>query len=365
MAARPATRSAAQPPTQRRAPVRDFSVAADFKIEWDVRPGYDFLFSLSYDTAKTDDMPAADRAWRRDAFAALPKDIRAQIGPLSAEDVYVNVASFLVDRPEVRSSTDVVRTISSVTTRELMRAILADLLRHTERADVVRRAIDGDPAAIEELTATFPEHKRGFQALLADPKAFHQRLVAILEAWAERFAEIEDRVAAMIERDHVGRAGDRETLSGSDLIEKTTSGIRWLPEPGVRRVILAPSYFSRPYNFLLAGEDWRFFAYPIADEALDDVDPLLPPPAVVRLHRALGDPTRMRMLKLLSSRDLYLTEIAQQLDLSKPTIKHHLAQLRAAGLVTIIESGNIIYYTLRRGRLDEASTELKRFLTTD
>ena len=59
-----------------------------------------------------------------------------------------------------------------------------------------------------------------------------------------------------------------------------------------------------------------------------------PPQAVVRLHRALGDETRLRILKLLAGRDLYLTEIAQQLDLSKPTIKHHLALLRAAGLVT-------------------------------
>jgi DNA-binding transcriptional ArsR family regulator len=70
----------------------------------------------------------------------------------------------------------------------------------------------------------------------------------------------------------------------------------------------------------------------------------------------------MRILKLLAGRDLYLTEIAQQLELSKPTIKHHLALLRAAGLVTITESGAVINYSLRRGRLDDASVELKRFL---
>ena len=90
--------------------------------------------------------------------------------------------------------------------------------------------------------------------------------------------------------------------------------------------------------------------------------PLTPPLSLVRLHRALGDETRLRILKLLASRDLYLTEIAQQLDLSKPTIKHHLAQLRAAGLVTITESGTVMYYTLRRNRLDDASAEIKRFL---
>ena len=39
-----------------------------------------------------------------------------------------------------------------------------------------------------------------------------------------------------------------------------------------------------------------------------------------------------------------------------------LALLRAAGLVTITESGSVVYYTLRRNRLDDASTDIKRFL---
>jgi DNA-binding transcriptional ArsR family regulator len=147
-----------------------------------------------------------------------------------------------------------------------------------------------------------------------------------------------------------------------DLIEQTTGGIRWLPEARIRRVVMAPSYFSRPYNYLLAGDDWRFFGYPVADEALEATDPLSPPPGVLRLHRALGDETRLKILKLLSKDDYYLTEIAQLLELSKPTVKHHLAQLRAAGLTTAVESGSVIYYTLRRARLEDASAELKRFL---
>jgi DNA-binding transcriptional ArsR family regulator len=127
-------------------------------------------------------------------------------------------------------------------------------------------------------------------------------------------------------------------------------------------VILGPSYFSRPYNFLMSGGEWRFFGYPVADTALDPTDSLAAPQSVVRLHRALGDATRLKILKLLASRDLYLTEIAQQLDLSKPTIKHHLAQLRSAGLVTLTESGTVMYYSLRRNRLDDASAEIKKFL---
>ena len=127
-------------------------------------------------------------------------------------------------------------------------------------------------------------------------------------------------------------------------------------------MILAPSLFSRPYNYLLGGNGWRLFGYPILDAALDDADPTAAPLAVVRLHRALGDDTRLRILRLLSLRDWYLTEIAQNLELSKPTIKHHLALLRAAGLVTLTEEGGLSYYSLRRSTISSVAESIREYL---
>jgi DNA-binding transcriptional ArsR family regulator len=57
-----------------------------------------------------------------------------------------------------------------------------------------------------------------------------------------------------------------------------------------------------------------------------------------------------------------MTELANELDLSKPTISHHLAQLRSAGLVTVNEQGTMTYYSLRRDRVAEAGPELGSFL---
>ena len=166
----------------------------------------------------------------------------------------------------------------------------------------------------------------------------------------------------ILDRDVEMRSSDVRTLEPVELVEKTTGGLRYLSERGVRRVILAPSYFARPYNMVMSADDWRLFGYPVADAAIEGDDTLAPPQGVVRLHRALGDETRLRILKLLTDGDRYLTEIAAQLELSKPTIKHHLALLRAAGLVTVTEEGGLTYYSLIRPRLDEASVELKRFL---
>jgi DNA-binding transcriptional ArsR family regulator len=282
---------------------------------------------------------------------------------LFESELAIHAGVLLVDKRDVLTSADFVELVASTSPKELITALFSDSYHGPDVSDLIVRAIDGDETAFPALTEKLPEwNKEGRLEVLRDPAGAKERIVGVLRAWQTRFAEIEPRVLEILERDYDGRAADRERLSPSDLVETTTGGIRYLPEAGISRVILGPSYFSRPYNFLMSASDWRFFGYPVADSALDPDDALTPPLGVIRLHRALGDETRLRILKLLASRDLYLTEIAQQLDLSKPTIKHHLALLRSAGLVTITESGTVMYYSLRRNRLDDASAEIKRFL---
>jgi DNA-binding transcriptional ArsR family regulator len=367
MAARPATRHTRErqtPDFQVRAPVRDLNRgSASFSIDWDVRPAYDFVFSLSGDAGSTDDLPAPDRKWLADAKADLPAEVQDAATRLFESEAAIHVAVVVVDRPALRTADDVLAAVASSEPRDIVRAILDESSREPELAALVDRALAGDSSALTALEETMPEYKRDARLqILREPEKTVADLVSVLAAWAERFTLIESRVSAILERDYEARAADRATLAPVDLIERTTGGIRWLAEGGVKRVILAPSYFSRPYNFLMSASDFRLFAYPVSDDALESVDPLAAPQSVVRLHRALGDETRLRILKLLAGRDLYLTEIAQLLELSKPTIKHHLALLRSAGLVTITESGTVIYYSLRRNRLDDASADIKRFL---
>jgi DNA-binding transcriptional ArsR family regulator len=345
--------------------VRDFTGGGTgYVVEWDVRVAYDFLFSMSSDAGSTEDLPAEDRRWLDASRAAIPESYKDALKRVSESDLAVHIATFVVDRPFLRTADDVVGALEEAEPATLLRSIFTEAVAaHPDAGPLLDSALAGDAAAIPKLEAVHPAwKKKGWLSDLMDPPATHASIVGLVRAWGEQFRPIADRIAAILERDYELRAGDRATLEGPDLIERTTGGVRWLPEPGIRRVVLAPSYFSRPFNFLLAGSDWRFFGYPVSDDALDLKDPLAPPLAVLRLHRALGDETRLRILKLLAERDLYMTEIAQQLELSKPTIKHHLVQLRSAGLLTVVEAGAVVYYSLRRDRLDDASFDLKRFL---
>jgi DNA-binding transcriptional ArsR family regulator len=330
-----------------------------------VRTVYDFLVSLSNDAGSTSDLPSADRRWLTSARDGLPETIKANREALLGNELCIQIAELAVDRPDISTPADFTEAVAGIDGRTAARYMLSDLYRDPDRATLADRALDGDGAAIEELAAALPEGKaKGNIAVLTDIDGTMRRLVDVLRAWEGPFAEVEARVAAMIRRDVDARAEEVRTLSPGDLIERVTGGVRYFPERSIRRVILAPSYFTRPYNFLFSKDDWRLYAYPIADSSLDAGDPLEPPLAVVRLHRALGDPSRLRVLRLLADGDRYLTEIAQALELSKPTVKHHMAQLRAAGLVTLTEEGSLTYYSLRRDRLADVGSDLRKFITS-
>ncbi|MEZ5018338.1 MAG: autorepressor SdpR family transcription factor [Flavipsychrobacter sp.] len=64
------------------------------------------------------------------------------------------------------------------------------------------------------------------------------------------------------------------------------------------------------------------------------------------LFKALNDQTRREILELLKEKDMTAGEIAEQFDISKPSISHHLDILKQAELVTSDKQGQYIYYSL-------------------
>ena len=62
--------------------------------------------------------------------------------------------------------------------------------------------------------------------------------------------------------------------------------------------------------------------------------------------KALGDPTRRKILELLSEGEMTAGDIAAHFDMAKPSVSHHLNTLKAAGLVTDSRRGQNIVYCL-------------------
>ncbi|RNC63041.1 MAG: Transcriptional repressor SdpR [Candidatus Dichloromethanomonas elyunquensis] len=62
--------------------------------------------------------------------------------------------------------------------------------------------------------------------------------------------------------------------------------------------------------------------------------------------KALADPNRREIIRLLKEKRLTAGEIADQFDISKPSISHHLNLLKHAGLVDDERKGQNIIYAL-------------------
>ena len=71
-----------------------------------------------------------------------------------------------------------------------------------------------------------------------------------------------------------------------------------------------------------------------------------PATALLMLFKALADESRLKIIGLLAQRERSVQELARLLKLKEPTVSHHLALLREAGLVQMRTDGNTHWYRL-------------------
>ena len=71
----------------------------------------------------------------------------------------------------------------------------------------------------------------------------------------------------------------------------------------------------------------------------------------VLFAKTLADETRQKIMKLCCCNWLSVSEIVERLNVTQPTVSHHLAILREAGLVSIREEGKQTFYSLNQERL--------------
>ena len=81
------------------------------------------------------------------------------------------------------------------------------------------------------------------------------------------------------------------------------------------------------------------------------------------LFRALGDPTRRRILELLAQRDATAGEIAERFPIGFSSVSHHLSVLKQAGLVKVTREGQHMRYELNTTVFQEAVQYLNKLFS--
>jgi len=71
------------------------------------------------------------------------------------------------------------------------------------------------------------------------------------------------------------------------------------------------------------------------------------------VFKALNDPTRREILKMLRNQDMTAGDIGAQFQMTAPSISHHLDKLKRAGLVTTVKQGQFVLYSINTTIVDD------------
>lgn len=257
----------------------------------------------------------------------------------------------IADLPEPATPQDLIAAVAAADPRELALFMLDTGETSREQLALYRRIVEEDQPVGGATVAGLP---RGWAArcrrVLQEPKAVQADLVAVLEGYlAAVYHEHLDAVTALIARAAPAAATLLELLPTGAAIEQLTGGYTLGPDLGVRSVTLAPSVFVHPYMSTRVDERTgeALIVYGIPSDLFESFDPVPSRRELVVALKAMSDPNRLMLLRLLATRPMYATELVTALRLTQPTVHHHLSQLRTAGLIRQERDRSGMKYAIR------------------
>lgn len=310
--------------------------------------------------------------WFEARRAALPPDLLEASEILSGAvgtRMWGHLLGLVHQTPAPRDIPAFLAQVAATSDEELRRYLL-DYYAEFEpvQRETARLAAAGDRAALDEVLTRFfpnsasreivrsrffPDEPGGTKAIVLDTLKRWETII---------FGELELELQPILEREVKAKRIIQRTGTPERLIDIALNGIEYTPEPGIREVVLIPSYIWRPWVVLSDYRDLKIIVYPVADDSLNTHGDE-PPARLIKLYKALGDERRLRTLKKLATGDNSLQELADHLGLAKSTMHHHLAILRAAGLVRLrVRNSGDMQYSLRRDPIPDVAELLRGYL---
>ena len=264
------------------------------------------------------------------------------------------------------SADELVDAVAAVEPAELRRHIFGvhvPAWQSLVGAERLEAAAAGSQAAVDELL----RHDRYYGGrahesleLLArlSPAQTKRRVLAVLRSFATDVLAARARpVATAIGAEIAAQQPLVGRLDAPSLVSALARGYAYEPETEATRVVLVPHAAATPWLLLCQHRDARIICYPLGAGAAGE-DALQE--QTVELGRALSEPARVAILRRLTGGEASLGEVARIAGVAKSTAHHHLAQLRAAGLVEVRGNARAYVYALAPGGLDGAIELLRR-----
>ena len=291
------------------------------------------------------------------SFTSVPLDwISSLPEPKDALPV-LNIAAGLDPTERFRALTLPMETpaeVHAVLQRVSQQKAISSLEKELVGRVLGRRNIYIKSSGLDQLILAWREVERSSDQLLA----------ALQEYYSVYFSEEEARIRPGLKSglEHARRlARNRSVVT---LVEELSRGVHFEEIESAQELTLVPSFWSTPFVFHTQpaeGKTQVVFGCRAAAESVAPGAEL--PDTLINALKALADPTRLRVLRHLSSQPLSPTELSRLLRLRPPTVLHHLQTLRLAGLVTIhVSETGEKRYTSRAETLDGIFSAVKDFI---
>jgi DNA-binding transcriptional ArsR family regulator len=332
-------------------------------------PCYDFLVSLrALFNPRTYE---STRAWAAAARTRLPVTVRER-GRFFFQghdtSLGYGVARFVPGLPEDATPSTLVEAVRAADPRVLALSMLDTGETSEEALHTFERALRGGASAAaldRALSSESPDWARRCRRVLTEPEAAQSELVLLLADYLSLVFEAEvPHVASAIARG-AGRAEELlSLLPTATAIDQLAGGYTLSPGLALRRITLAPSAFIYPYMASRVDERTgeALIVFGVRSEAFVRFETVPLDPELVRAVRALADPGRLKVMRLLSRQPMAGPDLVSALGLSAPTVHHHLHQLRAAGLVRQERVKGGMQYTVRRDSATDLLDALSRLI---
>jgi DNA-binding transcriptional ArsR family regulator len=197
------------------------------------------------------------------------------------------------------------------------------------------------------------------------PEEIRERILAVLQSYyEEHYRHDLPRRLPCLERSaaaHRGQpVGDVDELLQS-VARRPISCLK--DKPGLyTHHIFAPSLDMGPYLSCADTPPLHGVYYPCEARFVGpDAEEVEEMQRLARIHKALSDEQRLRILRLLRDGELYAQQIVERTGLHQSVVSRHLEFMRAVGLVTGRRQSNMKFYSLNPAMHDELSKTLDLF----
>ncbi|MFF2911308.1 ArsR/SmtB family transcription factor [Paenibacillus sp. NPDC057934] len=179
----------------------------------------------------------------------------------------------------------------------------------------------------------------------------------LLRLWySQYFRHVEHKILPLLIEDASEKKMLQSKMDPIALIEYASGGVVIEDLPNLQTIVLLPTVHNRPINTYCFYNTMVIIQYPV-DVPLDDEDE--PPTVLLRMTRALANPTRLRLLRYVAHEPKTLWEMQSDLNQSREMLMHHLMILRVAGLLRIHLRGE---HNERFSIRPDGASELQMFL---